>query len=405
MFQAETWSLAWQALVANKVRAALTLIGVAIGSFCVVLVVTVALSGKKYVISQIQGIGSNLVFAELTNPVRSKSSTLSDELDPADLAAVQNNIPHVLRTAGTRDFQMTVIAGGLPHPVTLLGVTQGFQEIRNLMILRGRYLEPQELASHVKVCLLSEPLAAIVFPADDPIGRDIRMGELSLTVVGLFRERVATFGQSQITSETVLVPFPLSAYFASADYLGTIYAQADSPETVPFVTDQMKQVLQSRHRSTAKYDVRNLAGLIETAGEISFALAVVLVLVALIALTISGIGIMNIMLVTVTERTHEIGIRKAIGARKDAILYQFLTEALLISCSGAIIGIAVAVAVPAFANYLIGYFNVPVGIEIPISWISVVFALVVSCSIGIFFGYLPASRAARLHPTESLRFE
>jgi putative ABC transport system permease protein len=111
------------------------------------------------------------------------------------------------------------------------------------------------------------------------------------------------------------------------------------------------------------------------------------------------------MLVTVTERTHEIGIRKAIGARNDAILYQFLTEALLISCTGALVGIAVAVAVPAFANSLISYFTVPVGITIPISWISVVFALIVSCSIGVFFGYLPASRAARLHPTDSLRFE
>jgi putative ABC transport system permease protein len=405
LFQSETWILAWQALMANKLRASLTMIGVAIGSCCIVLVVTVALSGKKYVISQIEGIGSNIIYAELANPGNSRFSATSDQLNLADLAAIQKEVAHVARVAGTRDFQMTVIAGGKPHPVTLLGVTQGFQEIRNLMILRGRYLDPDELDSHTKICLLSEELARVVFGTGDPIGSEIRVGEMNLTVIGVFRERIATFGQSEITSETVLVPYPLSAYYASADFLGTVYAQADGPASVASVTQQMKQVLQSRHRFTAKYNVRNLAGLIETAREISFALTAVLLLVSLIALTISGIGIMNIMLVTVTERTHEIGIRKAIGARNDAILYQFLTEALLISCTGALVGIAVAVAVPAFANSLISYFTVPVGITIPISWISVVFALIVSCSIGVFFGYLPASRAARLHPTDSLRFE
>jgi putative ABC transport system permease protein len=405
LFQAETWILAWQALTANKLRAVLTMIGVAIGSCCIVLVVTVALSGKKYVISQIEGIGANIVYAELANPGGSKSLTASDRLNPADLAAVQKEVGHVVRVAATRDFELTVIARGRPHPVTLLGVTAGFQEIRNLMILRGRYLGSEEIDSHRKVCLLSEDLASVVFPKDDPIGREIHVGELTLTVIGVFRERIATFGQSDITSETLMVPFPLVTYFAGDNYFGVLYAQADTPGNVASVTEQMKQVLQSRHRSTAKYKVRNLAGLIETAREISFALTAVLLLVALIALTISGIGIMNIMLVTVTERTHEIGIRKAIGARNEAILYQFLTEALLISCTGALVGIAVAVGVPAFANSLISYFSVPVGITIPISWISVVFALIVSCSIGVFFGYLPASRAARLHPTDSLRFE
>jgi putative ABC transport system permease protein len=405
LFQAETWTLAWQALVANKLRATLTMIGVAIGSCCIVLVVTVALSGKKYIISQIEGIGSNIVYAELTNPGSSKSLTASDKMNFADLAAVQTEIPHVVRVAGTRDNPTVVIAGGRPRPVTLLGVTPGFQEIRNLIILRGRYLDSDELESRDKLCLLSEELASQVFSKEDPVGREIRAGDLTLTVIGVFRERIATFGQSGITAETLIVPIPLVATFTGENYIAVLYAQADSPANVASATEQMRRVLQSRHRATAKYNVRNLAGLIDTARQIAFALTAVLVLVALIALTISGIGIMNIMLVTVTERTHEIGIRKAIGARNDAILYQFLTEALLISCTGALVGIAVAVAVPAFANSLISYFTVSVGITIPISWISVVFALIVSCSIGVFFGYLPASRAARLHPTDSLRYE
>jgi putative ABC transport system permease protein len=134
-------------------------------------------------------------------------------------------------------------------------------------------------------------------------------------------------------------------------------------------------------------------------------LTIVLILVAVIALTISGIGIMNIMLITVTERTREIGIRKALGAPRDAILYQFLLEALIISGTGAVIGILIAVLIPAIGNFLIGFFPVPAADGIPVSWISVVLAFIVSCSTGLLFGYLPANRAAKLHPTESLRYE
>src|ERR1700693_5529178 len=171
------------------------------------------------------------------------------------------------------------------------------------------------------------------------------------------------------------------------------------------VTSQVKQVIESRHRPDAEYRVENLVGILEAAHKISLALTILLILVALIALTISGIGIMNIMLVTVTERTREIGIRKAIGAPRDAILYQFLTEAVLISGTGALIGILLAVSVPILSNVLLRFIPDAQGITIPVSWISVVLAFIVSCSTGLFFGYLPASRAAQLHPTDSLRYE
>jgi putative ABC transport system permease protein len=181
--------------------------------------------------------------------------------------------------------------------------------------------------------------------------------------------------------------------------------QADSPEAVPGVTRQVAQLLKSRHRPGAEYDVENLSSLLESARKISRALTVLLVLIALIALAISGIGIMNIMLVTVTERTHEIGIRKAVGAPRNAILYQFLMEAFLISGTGALVGILIAVAIPVAINLVLRLIPEAVGIRIPVSWVSVVLAFAVSCSTGVLFGYLPASRAAQLNPTESLRYE
>ncbi len=398
----ETWQLALQALRANKVRAMLTMLGVIIGSACIVLVVTVALSGKRYIIGQIEGVGANLVHASV---IHSGAVTVADEVTPADLEAVKSSIPNVVEAAGTNDISMFTSVNGEEHPVYLVGVTAGFQKIRNLLVLQGRYLDQDDLRTQSKVCLLTPALANLLFPSESPLGKDIGIGELHFTVIGVYKERVSSFGLSEIRPESVIVPFSLIKYYTGTEFFKSFYVQADKPEDVPAVTTQVEQVLLSRHRSGARYRVENLSGILETAHSISLALTVLLILVALIALTISGIGIMNIMLVTVTERTREIGIRKAIGAPRNAILYQFLTEALLISGTGALAGIAIGVAVPIILNIVLRLIPAAAGIHIPISAVSVVLAFLVSCSTGLLFGYLPANRAAKLHPTESLRYE
>jgi putative ABC transport system permease protein len=401
----ETWDLALQALRANKLRAALTMLGVIIGSGCIVLVVTVALAGKRYIIAQIEGVGSNLVYAGVTRSNNSSRLTLGDEISLADMEAMKIQIPEVAVAAGASDIPMTVVAAGVERPVKLVGVTEGFQQIRRLVVFRGRYFDPDDMMTHAKVCLLTQELAARVFPNQNPVDQEIRVGELRFAVIGVFRERISTFGETEIARESVLVPFGLMTYYTGADYLRTLYVQADAPEAVPAVTQQVREILKSRHRPGAEYEVENLTSLLESARMISQALTILLVVIALIALTISGIGIMNIMLVTVTERTREIGIRKAVGAPRDAILYQFLMEAFLISGTGAVIGIVIAVSIPVAINLVLRVIPEAVGIRMPVSWVSVVLAFVVSCSTGILFGYLPASRAASLHPTESLRYE
>jgi putative ABC transport system permease protein len=405
MFWSETWLLALEALRANKVRAFLTMLGVVIGSGCIVLVVTVALAGKRYIVSQIEGVGSNLVYAELHRSGISQPATLGDEISPADMEAVKQGVPHVSEVAGTHNVPMTFAGNGVDRAVNLVGVTYGFQQIRRLVILRGRYFDQDDMMTQSKVCLLTSELADLAFPNDNPVGKDIRLGDLHFTVIAVFRERVATFGQTEISRESVLVPLGLIKYYTGSDYLRTFYVQADTSENVPVVTRLVADTLRSRHRPGAEYQVENLSSLLESARRISMALTVILILIATIALVISGVGIMNIMLVTVTERTHEIGIRKAVGAPRAAILYQFLMEALLISGAGALIGILIAVSIPVLVTFLISFFPVSADVTVPISWISVVLAFVVSCSTGLLFGYLPASRAARLHPTESLRYE
>jgi putative ABC transport system permease protein len=201
------------------------------------------------------------------------------------------------------------------------------------------------------------------------------------------------------------VPFSLLQYYTGTPYFRTLDVMADRPDDIPAVTSVVSQILSSRHRATARYRVENSTGILETARDIAFALMVVLILVALIALIISGVGIMNIMLVTVTERTREIGIRKAIGATQAAIRYQFLMEAMAISGTGALAGIAIGVAIPIVLGLLIRFIPGAGDITVPVSWVSVVLAFVVSCSTGLIFGMLPANRAAALQPTEALRHE
>jgi putative ABC transport system permease protein len=405
-FWGEIWQLALQALRANKMRAILTMLGVIIGSASIVLVVTVALAGKRYVLAQIEGVGANLVYANVVNSSDSESLTLADQITPADLAAVKEGLPELVAgAAGTNTIPMTVSARGQERLVNLVGVTEDFERIRNLAVLRGSYFDEDEIATGSKVCLITEALARRMFPAANPVGMDIQVGELHFTVIGVFRERVAALGQTEITRESAIIPFSLLQYYTGTQYFKTLYATAASAEDVPLVTSEVAEILAGRHRSGAQYRVQNLSGILQTARNIALGLTIVLIMIALIALVISGIGIMNIMLVTVTERTREIGIRKAIGASQDAIRYQFLMEALAISGTGALAGIGIAVLIPALLNFLIGFFPDAADVSVPVSWISVVLAFVVSCSTGLVFGYLPANRAARLAPAESLHHE
>src|SRR6202167_395698 len=246
----ETWQLALQALRGNKVRAMLTVLGVIIGRAWLVLVVTVALSGKRYIIGQIEGVGANLVHASV---IHSGAVTVADEVTPADLEAVKSSIPNVVEAAGTNDISMFTSVNGEEHPVYLVGVTAGFQKIRNLLVLQGRYLDQDDLRTQSKVCLLTEYLANLLFPSENPVGKDIAIGELHFTIIGVYKERVSTFGQTEIRPESVIIPFSLIKYYTGTEYLKTLYVQAAKPEDVGMVTFQVRQVVESRHRAEAEY--------------------------------------------------------------------------------------------------------------------------------------------------------
>jgi putative ABC transport system permease protein len=393
----ETLSVAIDALRSNKLRAMLTSLGVIIGSASIVLVVTVALTSRKFVLGQIEATGSNLVWAELVRSA-AKPQPLNYELTIDDMNAVKASVPGVVQVAGARELAMAVVAGGVERPVNLIGVTEGYQEIRRLLVLRGRYFDPADMEMRSKVCLITTQLADRIFGLENPVGRTIRMGELMFTVIGVFRERVETFGLSDIEENTVIIPFTLMKYYTGVDVLRLLDAQAAGPELVPLVERQVGQLLKSRHPAEAEYKVQTLTAILVAARNISLALTIVLIVIAFIALLISGVGIMNIMLATVRSRIREIGIRKALGATFREIQLQFLAEAVLISLSGGVVGAVLAMALPLLVAFFTDY-------RLQVSWLSAVVAVLVSCAVGVAFGTFPAVRAARMDPVESLKYE
>src|SRR5262249_19887515 len=212
-----------------------------------------------------------------------------DEITLKDLEAARREIPDITETSGTHDIQMSVIAGGVERPVTLVAVTEGFQRIRNLVVVSGRYFDAADMQSHGKTCLITEELARAVFPGVNPVGQDIRVGELRFTVIGVFKERIATFGQSEIARESAIVPFGLLKSYAGKDTVKVFYAQAATPESVPAVTRPVEQFLQSRHRTGALDTVQNLTAIRDSARNISLAVSIVLLGVGSGTLIISGV--------------------------------------------------------------------------------------------------------------------
>jgi putative ABC transport system permease protein len=251
-----------------------------------------------------------------------------------------------------------------------------------------------------KVAILTEKLARRLYGSQDgAIGQILKLHGLQFTVIGTFREKTESFGMSELTGETVLIPISVIRYFTPVERIDPVYVQVKNAEDVIPLTQTVRSIIENRHRPGARYRVENLAAILSAAENIAMILTLVLVLVSAIALIISGIGIMNIMLVTVTERTREIGTRMAVGASRNEILQQFLAEAVLISVGGGLIGILLGVAVPLTVGALVKE------VQIPISTTSILVAFGVSITVGVVFGLLPARRASRLNPTEALRYE
>ncbi len=399
MFLDEAVRFSWQALRASPVRSLLTGLGMAIGTASVILVVTISLTSRDYILEQVQGIGSNIIFAYYA---AAGGSTVSDAdyIKMADVQAIRQELTSdIVAATGVMSNFDRILIGGKEQDVKVIGTDQDYRPVRNIVISSGRFLDEGDLTLRTKAALLTDQLATRMFGGRAAaLSQVIKLYGLEFTVIGTFHEKVETFGQSEVERDTILIPITVLRYFTPVERIDPLYVQVRSPQEVDRVAMRLEQILEARHRSGARYRVDTLTAILNAAKNISLILSLVLVLVSAITLLISGIGIMNIMLVTVTERTREIGVRLAVGAAPREILLQFLTEAILVSLSGGVIGILAGVAIPLSVQLF-------ADIRIPISPVAIIVAFGVSCLVGLVFGMLPANRAAHLHPTEALRYE
>jgi putative ABC transport system permease protein len=393
----ETFSLAYDTFCANKVRFSLTALGMVIGTASLILVVTIGMTGKQYVVNQIQSIGANMIDAEYQG---GGEDTVPDRLTVDDMYAVLQRVPGVVAATPVVPLDNRIPIGyGKERDVRILGVLPEYRSVRNLVVVSGRFFDTEDEQARNKVGVIQQKLAEQLYGSvETAIGKVVKLSGLPFTIIGTFRERVDTFGESEVTDNSLVIPYSVSRYFTNTSYVQQLYFSAGDRSMVLPVTEQIREVIRSRHRPESNYVVQNLTALLSVADRTANALTLVLLLVAMVTLLVGGIGIMNIMLATVTSRIHEIGIRKAIGATNAEIRFQFLSEAVLISLVGGVGGIVIGLALPFSIRFLTDY-------RIPISGLSAIVAIFVSALIGILFGTVPAARAAKMDPVESLRYE
>ncbi len=401
MILADIFKFSLHALSANKFRTFLTALGLVIGNASVILVVTISLTSEELILDQIRAIGSNMVYAQYEAGTNTSAPVSADFVKFSDVEAVRKQFAdRIVAATGVMVNYDRIRIDGKDQDIAVIGSDDQYIKVRNLVLLAGRFMDPGEVLYRQKVAMVTEKLARRMFGSQvNSIGQTIKIRDLQFTIIGTFKEKTESFGLSELAAETVMIPITVMRYYVPTERIDPMYVQAVSPEEVEPLTRDIQTLLESRHRPGARYKVENLGSILGAAKNISLILRIVLVFISAIALIISGIGIMNIMLVTVTERTREIGIRMSIGASKSAVMKQFLMEAVLISVSGGLVGILIGVAVPITAQYFAE------GIEIPIAPASVIVAFVVSVGVGLAFGMLPASKAAQLNPTEALRYE
>ncbi|MGP6190394.1 MAG: ABC transporter permease [Vulcanimicrobiaceae bacterium] len=398
-----TLKTAFSALVRNRARSLLTMLGVVIGVGAVIVTVAIGAGARVSVQQQINSLGSNLIIVLPGSVTQSGARTGTggaSTLTPQDTLAVAG-LPHVSAVTPVVTVRTQVVGGGNNWQTTISGVAPTYTYVRQWPLAEGTFFSDADVASAAKICVLGQTVVSNLFPGADPIGKSLLIKNVPFTIVGTLVARGQS-GVGQDQDDTVIVPYTSALQrLTGGTSVSEMMVSGDDPNDTSVVQAEITALLEARHGVVGGQDdfnVRNLADIASAASASATVMEYLLASVAAVSLVVGGIGIMNIMLVSVTERTREIGLRMAVGAPGSAILAQFLIEAIGLSLAGGAIGILVGLG----GTYLIALFA-----EWPtvISPESVVLAVVFSAAVGAFFGYYPALKASQLNPIDALRFE
>jgi putative ABC transport system permease protein len=402
MIFSEVISLAVDSFRASKARFLLTMLGMVIGSASIILVVTVGMTGKQYALETISSLGPNKIEMQYSGGsiIGPDNTTTPDYMTREDMQAVVDSVPGIVAYSPMlEDHDRISIGGGITNDTMLLGVSPQYKEVRGLVVLAGRFFDDQDATSHAKVAVLNRPLAIKLYGSEQAaVDKNISIRGIPLTIVGVFKESIDTYGTSEINDQTILIPYEVARYFTGTDNLKEIFFKMADSTMVGPGSVQITDLIQRRHRPNSVYHAETFIGILNTMNKVADDLTWVLVIVAFITMVVGGVGITNSMLANVQARTHEIGIRKALGATRREIRLQFLTESVFLSLAGGIVGTIVGLGIPISVGLLTPY-------KIPVGWPAAPIALASAVIVGVISGTVPANRAARLDPVETLKYE
>ena len=410
MNPSEVLRISWEAILKNKVRTLLTMLGIIIGVAAVIIMIAISSGTEATIKDQITSLGANLVFItpNFTRNGPQRGGPDTGGLVYSDVTAIQQQIPNVAGVSVEQGVNATVSAGSVSlSSIAILGSLPDFLSVRGMSVASGRYFTDQENNDHVKVAVLGNSLATQLFGTSDPIGQTVLANSTRLTVIGVLAHKGLVgdvdYDARLYTPIQVVLHYFIPSRFAR--FLGqqvrTIYVQIADPSKMNDTIQQINLLLLQRHKVSASspdFTITTQQDIITAQGSTTAAFRNLLAWVAGVSLVVGGIGIMNIMLVSVTERTREIGIRQSVGATPNDIRWQFLSEALLLSLVGGIVGILFGVG----GSYIFSRLG---GMRTLVVPSSILLAFASAAAVGIFFGFYPANQAAQLDPIDALRHE
>jgi putative ABC transport system permease protein len=400
--------IAWRALLRNKMRAFLTMLGIIIGVAAVITMVAIGEGSKASIRSQLSGMGSNMITVRPSSNqtvgggARLGASGLQT-LKVEDVKSIADQAHYITAVSPAVTANGQAINGGLNWPTSMQGISPEYLGIREWKLKSGVTFTDDDVKTAGKVCLLGQTVVDNIFTSgEDPVGKVIRFNKIPFKVIGVLTSKgFNTFGQDQ--DDIILAPYTtVQKRILAITFVQTIYASAVDEKSSDTATAELSAILRKDHKlkpgDDDDFNVRTQAELISTISSTSQLLTVLLTAIAGISLVVGGIGIMNIMYVSVTERTKEIGLRMSVGARGIDILLQFLVEAILISLTGGVIGVGLGITASSLVSYFLKWPTL-------VSESSIVLSFLVCAITGVFFGYYPARNASRLDPIEALRYE